>query len=124
VATTGSRLKQLGPRIAPLPARITRAPEVEPTTRANAPWRNWYSLARWKRLRMETFTRDRFTCAMCGQLQGDTSKLVADHIKPHRGNATLFWDRGNIQTLCAAPCHAKRKQAEEHQTLHHRGVWD
>lgn len=124
MAKTGSRLKQLGPRIAPLPARITRAPEVEPITRANAPWRTWYSLARWKRLRMETFSRDSFTCRMCGRLEGNTAKLVADHIKPHRGNATLFWDRGNIQTLCAAPCHAQRKQAEEQQTRHQKGVWD
>lgn len=123
MAKTGSRLKQLGPRIAPLPARITRAPEVEPTTRANAPWRNWYSLARWKRLRMETLTRDRFTCSMCGKLQGDTSKLVADHIKPHRGNPTLFWDRENLTTLCA-PCHAGPKQRQEQASIKHKGVWD
>ncbi len=124
MAKTESRLKQLSPRITSLPARITRAPEVEPTTRANAPWRKWYSLARWKHLRMETFSRDSFTCRMCGRLEGNTAKLVADHVKPHRGNATLFWDGDNIQTLCASPCHAKRKQEQEQQTLHQRGVWD
>ena len=25
---------------------------------------------------------------------------VVDHIKPHRGDKKLFWDRGNWQPLC------------------------
>jgi 5-methylcytosine-specific restriction protein A len=25
---------------------------------------------------------------------------VVDHIKPHRGDQTLFWDRSNWQALC------------------------
>ncbi len=62
-----------------------------------------------------------YTCAMCGKLEGDTSKLVADHVKPHRGNASLFWDENNIQCLCSE-CHSSDKQREEQSEL--IGVWD
>jgi 5-methylcytosine-specific restriction enzyme A len=50
---------------------------------------------------------------MCGKLQGDTSKLACDHKLPHKGDAALFWDEDNCQTLCADPCHNKHKQAQE-----------
>ena len=29
-----------------------------------------------------------------------TMATVVDHIKPHRGDKKLFWDRGNWQPLC------------------------
>ncbi len=28
------------------------------------------------------------------------NSTVVDHIKPHRGDKKLFWDRGNWQPLC------------------------
>lgn len=37
---------------------------------------------------------------------------VVDHIIPHRGDETLFWDPINHQALCA-PCHNSAKQREE-----------
>jgi 5-methylcytosine-specific restriction endonuclease McrA len=45
-------------------------------------------------------------------VEGNTSKLVADHKKPHRGNEHLFWDDTNLTTLCAS-CHSSAKQREE-----------
>jgi len=78
------------------------------------PWRNWYSLARWKRLRIAVFKRDRFRC-QCGcdaAPEGNTSLLVADHKKRHLGDPVLFWAEDNIQTLLKV-CHDKIKQAEE-----------
>ena len=88
------------------------------------PWRNWYKLARWQRLRMQVFIRDTFTCQMpeCGRIEGDTSRLICDHKQPHRGDARLFWDEANLQTLCK-PCHDTHKQRLEQDTLHQRGVW-
>lgn len=88
------------------------------------PWRRWYNTARWRALRLAIFTRDRFTCQMqgCGRLEGNTSLLVCDHMKPHRGNEALFWDEGNLQTLCKS-CHDGKKQAAEQSTLHQRGTW-
>ena len=124
MASTG-RLRQLGPRIAPLESRVSRPPEQSgPTQRAKTPWKNWYGLAEWRRLRMQTFARDHYTCQMCGALQGDTSKLTCDNVRPHRGNRTLFFDPDNLQTLCTEPCHVQRKQAEEQATRHMRGFWD
>lgn len=37
---------------------------------------------------------------------------VVDHIRPHRGDQALFWDRTNWQALCAAH-HSRDKQREE-----------
>jgi 5-methylcytosine-specific restriction protein A len=79
---------------------------------APAGWRAWYKTARWQRLRWQVLVEGQFRCARCGTLEGDTAQLVADHIEPHRGDAGLFWDQGNLQVLCA-PCHAGPKQAEE-----------
>lgn len=77
------------------------------------PWRAWYSLAEWKRLRLKVFKRDQFTCQCgCGVSEARTINLVADHVRPHRGDKALFWDEGNIQTLRKV-CHDSRKQAEE-----------
>jgi len=77
------------------------------------PWRAWYKTARWQRLRWQCLVRDLFTCRMCGWLGGnDTSQLVADHVRPHRGRAADFWDLGNLQCLCKA-CHDGAKQRVE-----------
>jgi len=87
------------------------------------PWRAWYKTAKWQRLRAATFERDLFTCQECGRIEGRTSHLICDHIKPHRGDERLFWDPTNLQTLCKS-CHDAVKQAAEQASLHQRGVWD
>ncbi|WP_223799102.1 HNH endonuclease [Sphingomonas nostoxanthinifaciens] len=76
------------------------------------PLRHLYKTAEWRRLRWATLVRDAFTCQRCGRIEGDSSKLVADHRKPHRGDLVLFWDDTNIQCLCK-PCHDGAKQREE-----------
>jgi 5-methylcytosine-specific restriction protein A len=90
-----------------------------------APWHRWYNTARWQALRLKVFLRDLYQCRMpgCGRIEGNTSRLICDHIKPHRGNAPLFWDEANLQTLCK-PCHDTLKRQEEQATKHHQGVWD
>ena len=37
---------------------------------------------------------------------------MVDHIKPHKGDETLFWDETNWQALCK-PHHDIDKQREE-----------
>jgi len=83
------------------------------------PWRKWYKTTRWQRLRMSVFERDLFTCQMCGKIESNTSQLVADHSKPHRGDVMLFWSPSNIQTLCADPCHNSKKQSQERRAEIH-----
>ncbi|WP_210330832.1 HNH endonuclease [Mesorhizobium sp. NBSH29] len=88
------------------------------------PWRAWYKTARWQKLRWRVLVRDLFTCQMtgCGRIEHDSSQLVADHIKAHRGDVDLFWDETNLQCLCKR-CHDKGKQQAEQSTLQTRGVW-
>src|SRR5687767_3802172 len=87
------------------------------------PWRKWYKTARWQRLRMRVFLRDRFTCQCgCKRIEGNTALLVADHKKPHRGSELLFWDEANVQTMFK-PCHDSEKQKQEQSSLAQRGVW-
>lgn len=109
------RLTQIKGRLATVKVgRISQAQgrrEVDQRRNAQA-WRRWYGLARWKRLRWDVLVRDRFTCRMCQRVEPDTSKLVADHVRPHRGDPALFWDQDNLQSLCAS-CHSSAKQAAE-----------
>ena len=81
---------------------------------ARLDYRGWYKTARWQRLRMSVLERDEFTCQWpgCGRLELVTSRLVADHKVPHRGDEALFWDEANLQCLCK-PCHDRLKQREE-----------
>ena len=79
-----------------------------------AGWRAWYKTARWQRLRWSVLVEAMFTCRRCGRVEGDTARLVADHVVPHRGEEALFWDRGNLQCLCQH-CHSGAKQNEEAQ---------
>jgi 5-methylcytosine-specific restriction endonuclease McrA len=97
-----------------LPPRLKRQTDAEGHSPASEPWRAWYGTARWKRLRMETFKRDLFTCQMvdCGKLIANPAQLVADHKVRHRGDPGLFWAPDNLQTLCTH-CHNATKQAEE-----------
>lgn len=113
-----ARLTALKPRLGGLrPGLAVPVGRIEQDrARAKLPWRGWYKTARWQHLRLLIFGRDLFTCQWpgCGRIEGDTSKLVADHIVPHRGDERLFWDEGNLQTLCK-PCHDSKKQRAERQ---------
>lgn len=76
------------------------------------PWRKWYWTTRWRKIRLEIFLRDMYTCRMCGKVESDTANLVADHIEPHNGDPIMFWLQSNIQCICA-PCHNSEKQKAE-----------
>ena len=112
-----ARLTTLKPSLSSLPARIGQAPnsaQERKSGQAPLPWRAWYKTARWSRLRVQVFVRDLFTCQEpgCGRVEGNTSRLRAHHKKAHRGNAILFWDEANIETVCK-PCHDGPIKARE-----------
>ena len=46
-------------------------------------------------------------CAKCGSI----FNTVVDHIRPHRGDKKLFWDRSNWQVLCQT-CHGQKSSRE------------
>jgi 5-methylcytosine-specific restriction endonuclease McrA len=114
------KLTNLGPALKALPSRLAYSQNPvakEQPSSAQPAWYAWKWSRRWKALRKAILLRDRYTCQWpgCGRLHSDTSKLVADHRIPHRGDAKLFWDPENLQTLCANPCHNKHKQRLEAQ---------
>jgi 5-methylcytosine-specific restriction protein A len=66
---------------------------------------------RWKRLRLLHLQRHPL-CVMCAQQGKVVPAVVVDHVKPHGGDAVLFWDENNWQSLCK-PHHDASKQSEE-----------
>ena len=73
--------------------------------------RQWYRTDRWQRLRRRVLSEQPF-CAM--REQRERCRLVAtevDHIKPHRGDRRLFFDRANLQPMCRS-CHAQKTARE------------
>jgi 5-methylcytosine-specific restriction protein A len=64
---------------------------------------NYYGSSRWKALARQA-VRDAPYCEACGASRADGAILEAHHRTPPRGNEELFFDRGNLQTLCRA-CH-------------------
>lgn len=66
---------------------------------------------RWQIARL-SFLRSMPLCVMCQARNVLTPASVVDHIKPHKGDQTLFWDRSNWQSLCK-PCHDSDKRLIE-----------
>lgn len=67
---------------------------------------NLWNSSRWQHARGR-FLRDNPVCARC---MGTSA--VVDHVKPHKGDETMFWDRTNWQALCK-PCHDKKTAQED-----------
>lgn len=76
--------------------------------------------ARWAKASRDFRTR----FPLCGMRPGNVPPLMSqchdegrttaaqqtDHVQPHRGDRTLFWDENNWQSLCH-PCGARKSQA-------------
>ena len=58
---------------------------------------------RWQKARLH-FLRRHPLCAECQRAGRIEPSVVVDHIIPHRGDMTLFWDEDNWRALCK-PCH-------------------
>jgi 5-methylcytosine-specific restriction endonuclease McrA len=112
-----AKLKSLTPRLSMAGARVAvlrredleRARDVRRDSEVAT--RQLYKTARWQRLRLTVLARDLYTCRICGRIEGNTSRLICDHIEPHRGDVEKFW-AGPFQTLCK-PCHDGEKQRLE-----------
>jgi 5-methylcytosine-specific restriction protein A len=90
-------------------ARIVR--EYEGRRRARSPWRAWYGLAIWQKLRAVQLA-DEPLCQRC-LVEGITRAAdTVHHKKPHRGDWALFADPFNLESVCK-PCHDLDIQREE-----------
>ncbi|GIV49880.1 MAG: hypothetical protein KatS3mg038_0401 [Candidatus Kapaibacterium sp.] len=60
----------------------------------------------WRRAR-EKYLQANPLCVACLAAGKYTPATIVDHIIPHRGDARLFWDVNNWQSLCAS-CHSRK----------------
>lgn len=56
-------------------------------------------------------------CVECLKAGRYVKATDVDHIRPHRGDQSLFWDRSNWQALCHS-CHSKKTNREDHFPKH------
>lgn len=70
-----------------------------------------YNTTRWQALRDQQLQRHPL-CAMCAEQGRVVAAAVVDHVRPHKKDLNLFFDAGNLQSLCKAH-HDATKQREE-----------
>ena len=79
------------------------------------PWAHLYNY-RWQ-VESRQF-REREENAVCGGYpKGVHGEVIVattdvDHVRPHRGDRALFWDKGNWQALCHV-CHSSKTVRED-----------
>jgi 5-methylcytosine-specific restriction enzyme A len=78
--------------------------------RPNLEVRKWYRTARWFALRTQVLAEERICAGEGGQPCGRPTVDV-DHIRPHEGDAALFWNRRNLRGKCHA-CHSAKTARE------------
>ncbi|WP_340004435.1 HNH endonuclease [Paenibacillus sp. FSL K6-0276] len=67
--------------------------------------------SQWRKVRLG-FLRKHPLCVHCLVAGKVVAATVVDHIKPHKGDKVLFWDRANWQALCAS-CHSIKTVKED-----------
>lgn len=66
---------------------------------------------RWRQARA-AFLSEFPLCRECEKAGRLTAATVVDHVVPHKGSESLFWSRGNWQSLCAS-CHSVKTATED-----------
>ena len=95
--------KRYKAKIAPGVRVIKTAPSSD-GTRPTAHKRGY--TGRWQRV-SKRFLADNPCCVACERAGYTTEATVVDHVIPHKGNQTVFWDESNWQALCK-PCHDRK----------------
>lgn len=78
---------------------------------SSSPWHHLYNTKRWYRLRYHQLQKQPL-CEFHLKRNQVISASVVDHIKPHKGDETLFHNPENLQSLCKR-CHDSVKQRME-----------
>jgi 5-methylcytosine-specific restriction enzyme A len=78
-------------------------------------YRRWYRTAQWRALRRAQLAREPL-CRMCWEMGRATTATIVDHRIPHRGDAALFFELDNLNSLCA-PHHDATKQRHDRGRL-------
>ena len=66
---------------------------------------------KWRSAR-KNYLKEHTFCMKCQQSNRLVKAEVVDHIVPHRGDKTLFWDQSNWQPLCKK-CHDHKTRTED-----------
>ena len=98
-----SNLQTIGSRLATVQSDSWRAGKETSTQRGYG--------YKWQAAR-EGYLKAHPLCVFCERDGRVTLAKVVDHIVPHKGDMTKFWDSGNWQPLCK-PCHDGEKQRQE-----------
>ena len=77
----------------------------------SAAWQHLYKRARWLRMRERQLMQEPL-CRFCIELEDVTPATVVDHVMEHKGDEAVFFDAGNLQSLCKR-CHDSIKQRME-----------
>ncbi len=83
-------------------------PFGQTATRHSGPrpeWRRLYG-RRWNKY-TKSFLALHPLCVYCALRNRDEPATVVDHVIPHKGDVTLFWDVDNHQALCKR-CHDRK----------------
>ena len=67
--------------------------------------------AQWRKARA-AYLAEHPVCVVCERGGRVVPATEVDHIRAHKGNDALFWDRNNWQSLCK-PCHSKKTVNED-----------
>ena len=65
----------------------------------------------WRKARKQ-YLEEHPLCVECMKEGRYVKATVVDHIIPHRGNKTLFWDQRNWQALCKR-CHDRKTMTRD-----------
>jgi 5-methylcytosine-specific restriction endonuclease McrA len=87
-----------------------------PRYEASRPWRPWYNTKRWKDLRKCQLAKYPL-CEMCKQQGKVEPATIADHIKPHKGDKSLFFSSVNLQSLCKSHHDGAKQRQEKSGTI-------
>ena len=70
----------------------------------------------WRKARKE-FLQAHPLCEECLKQGRYVKATDVDHMKAHRGDESLFWDRSNWRSLCHS-CHSKKTAREDSNPLY------
>ena len=76
-----------------------------------ARYRKLYKGARWRKLRAAVLAATP-CCRRCRDMGRVTAATVVHHVRAHKGDEALFFDRSNLEAVCK-PCHDGPMQSDE-----------
>ena len=97
----------LKPRLGVAPVSRIKPAEAGTWTKSGKTMYGWP----WQKARA-AYLREHPLCVNCKRDGRVTLAKVVDHIVPHRGRESLFWDQNNWQPMCKA-CHDAKTARED-----------